>query len=139
MGQKSVSQRTRIYNISCTSYGVPARKLAGALIIYRLATLEAPKNHCRKCTKITKSLSNLPPVTTSEIVKAINAYKRFDDVSKCNAQIEVYSTCDSFNVKYVAPYISLVLLIVFGWITVAVTLPSPKATVPVAAAMWRQK
>lgn len=134
----AVPNRTRIYHISCLTDGIRASDLAMAISIYRSATLDAVAQSVQDWMW-SPSLNLAPPLTSSDVAKAIYAFKSANHDERCQGSVAIYTSCGFFEKEYLLPFFCLVVAIILGWVVIFASLPRADARVPVDASSWRQQ
>lgn len=129
-----VDNRTRTYSIKCSTDGLIPWDLARAISLYRTVEMEQPGV---RRTGVNGMIEKVPPLNTSDVVKAAFAMKAEDWSGSCSGDIDVYRTCGAFKMHLVFPFLSLAACIIAGWLIIYFTIDKPSAIAPVDARAWR--
>eukprot|EP00180_Rhodochaete_pulchella_P004626 Plantae.Rhodophyta-Rhodochaete_pulchella.ctg904.p1 GENE.Plantae.Rhodophyta-Rhodochaete_pulchella.ctg904~~Plantae.Rhodophyta-Rhodochaete_pulchella.ctg904.p1 ORF type:complete len:236 (+),score=19.61 Plantae.Rhodophyta-Rhodochaete_pulchella.ctg904:308-1015(+) len=131
------ANHTRLYTVSCYSDGLLSRDLVHAVSVYRTMQLEQP-GVVRRDVRF--KLSNLEPISSSDVLKAMFALKAEDSTSTCAGVSEEYTMCGDFNITAALPLILAMVIIIGLWGAVllrSIVMKVPAIRTPHNAETWR--
>lgn len=130
-----VPSRSRTYSIECVTDGLPVADLARAISLYRTSTMEQPG---LKHTEIQNEISNWNPLSISDVAKAAYSIKAIRWTDSCEGDVDVFTTCGSFDLVYVLPFGAFSVLIVLVWLGTHFSLGNVLKRAPHDAQSWRR-
>lgn len=130
-------ERTRVYDVSCESPGLGWKDLMKAISIYRTIQMERPG---LQRTEGTGLQQRVPPMTSSDVLKALFALKAEDVRSKqCIRQVPVYQQCGAFEWPKALPFLLLTVLTMLMALSLQVfSIASASLPVPHNSESWRR-
>jgi len=106
-----------------------------AVSLYRTMQMEQPG---LRREGVDGKIERVPPMNSSDVVKAAFAMKADDWSGSCTGDIDVYRTCGAFQAAFVLPFMALAVCIAVGWIVIQCMVEKTEVDAPVSADEWRK-
>lgn len=129
--------RTRLYNIICSSDGLLPRDLTKAVSMYRTTQMEQPGVRRKDVGHLIEKLS---PLNVTDTLKAAFSLKAEDNSETCSGNVDIYTTCGDFKLPLMLPFICMSLFLIILWLAFKLHLSdyTGNDVLPFDCPSWRQ-